>query len=299
MKLHLHIGAHKTASTHLQHLLRQNRALLEARGVACFGPDRLRKDLKLPNLCVDNPAGARLIAPLVSALQQAHARGQRLVLSEENILGTTRRDLIARDHRLYPDADGQIARFLHLVGARDVTLYMALRSPLPFISSAFGQQIKGGRLYNFENYIAGFDPVALRWSELVARLAACPAVGRLVVWRYEDYGQILPEIMSRLLGGDAMDGMDLSLPPRQVGSSARAIAHARARLKKDPALSAKAVLAEAEAQFPKSDKFPGPQHFTPGQLAAGAQCYHDDLIAAQSQDKVVFVHPQSCAESGQ
>ncbi|WFE73627.1 hypothetical protein [Roseinatronobacter sp. S2] len=299
MKLHLHIGAHKTASTHLQHLLRNNVSRLQARSVACFGPQLLRTRMKLPQLGADHPAGQRLTAPLVLALQQAQSRGQRLVISEENILGTTRANIIACGHRLYPNADRRVTRFLTLVGARDVTLYLAVRNPPDFVNSAYGQQIKGGKLINFESYIAGFDPLALRWSELVARLVACPAVGRLVLWRYEDYGQVLPDILAHLLGPDAASGMRLSSAPRQVGSSARAIAHARARLRADPTLSRRTAIAEAEAQFPKSAQWPGPQHFTPDVLAEGMQTYQDDLIALQSRDKVVFVHPHPCAESGQ
>ncbi|MGY6704893.1 hypothetical protein [Roseinatronobacter sp.] len=299
MKLHLHIGAHKTASTHLQRVLRRNQARLDACGVACFGPQRLRNKMKLPQLGADHPAGRRVIAPLVLALQQAQSRGQRLVISEENILGTTRSDIIACGDRLYPNADGRVARLLTLLGAQDVTLYMAVRNPPDFINSAYGQQIKGGNLIDFDSYVAGFDPLALRWSDLVARLVACPAVGRLVLWRYEDYAQVVPDMLTQLLGADAASGLRLSSAPRQVGSSARAIEHARARLQSDPALSPKAAIAEAEAQFPKSAQWPGPQYFTPKVLAEAMQTYHDDLMTLQSQDKVVFVHPHPGAESGQ
>ncbi|MDD7970593.1 hypothetical protein [Roseinatronobacter alkalisoli] len=291
MRLHLHIGAHKTASTHLQRILRRNRALLDARGCACFGPAQLRRDLKLPPLSADIPSAPRVIAPLVGVLQQADARGQRLVLSEENILGTTRADIIAQGHRLYPGADAQLARFLRLVGARDVTLYLALRHPLSLITSGFVQQIKGGNLCDFGNYIAGYDPMALRWSELVARLATCPAVGRLILWRYEDYRQCLPYILAQLLGADRTAALRVSSAPRQIGSSARAIDHARARLQADPALNLKEVIAEAELLFPKSARWPGPAHFTPAMMTMAAQAYHDDLIALQSLHKVTFLTP--------
>ena len=299
MKLHLHIGAHKTASTHLQELLRQNVSHLRAGGVACFGPKLLRNKMKLPQLGADHPASRRSIAPLALALQKARSRGQRLVISEENILGTTRADIIACGDRLYPHADGRVARFLALLGAQDATLYLAVRNPPDFVNSAYGQQIKGGNLIDFERYVAGFDPVTLRWSELVERLVACPAVGRLVLWRYEDYGRVLPDILATLLGPDAAAGLHMSSLPRQVGSSARAIEHARARIRADPALSPKAAIAEAEAQFPKSAQWPGPQYFTAQDLAKGMQAYRDDLITLQSLDKVVFVQPHPGAESGQ
>jgi len=90
----------------------------------------------------------------------------------------------------------------------------------------------------------------------------------------------------------------LSSTPRQVGSSARAIEHARARLHANPALSPKIVIAEAEDKFPKSAQWPGPQHFTPDMLAKSMQTYQDDLMTLRSHDKVVFVQPHPCAESG-
>ena len=291
LDINIHIGAHKTASTHLQRLLLRNAARLSAKGCAYFGPNRLRHDLRLPPLCVDRPANERVIAPLVSDLRNAAARGQNLVVSEENILGTTRADIIARADRLYPDADGQIARFLRLVGGRNATLYMAVRSPLSFINSAYVQQIKGGNLCDFETYVAGFDPPALRWSELVVRLLACPGVGRLVIWRFEDYAQVLPDILRHLLGAQAAAGLRLSSTPHQVGSSARAIEHARARLNADPALNPKTVVTEAEQLYPKSAQWPGPDAFGADVMAAGQQSYAHDLQALRAMARVTFLAP--------
>ena len=83
MRVILHIGAHKTATTYLQRRLDAHRTVLETQGVAYAGPDQLREHAarRLPF------TAPHLVAVRV-ALARARKQGAaRLILSEENLLG--------------------------------------------------------------------------------------------------------------------------------------------------------------------------------------------------------------------
>ena len=222
--LTVHLGAHKTATTHLQHSLGRARADLRRHGVAYFGPDLLRGRLRLPQLAAAKPA--------------------------------------------QPDA---------------------LRAPLGFIASAHGQQVNAGRFAPISAYCAGFDPDALRWSELAARLLAVPGVAGLVAWRFEDYPAVAPAVLDAMLGPGApvalLDGA------RLVGTSARAIAHARAQLAAAPDTDPRAAIRDARARYPKSGAHPAPRPFDDARLRADAERYAEDCARLAALEGVTLLRP--------
>jgi hypothetical protein len=60
-------------------------------------------------------------------------------------------------------------------------------------------QVMGGHELLLADYLGGFDPVRLSWTGLAKRLLAVRGVARLVVWRYEDYAAVRPQILARML----------------------------------------------------------------------------------------------------
>jgi hypothetical protein len=288
--LAIHVGAHKTATSHLQHGFSKSRGVLRQKGVAYFGPEMLRGKLRLPRL-----AGKPSDPPkdLLAALDRN--RMCKLVLSEENILGTTRADLVAAAEQLYPTGDARLARLMQALGCTNATLYLSIRAPLAFLTSAHGQQQNAGRFAPMSDYLAHVSPDALRWSELVQRLASVPDVARVVVWRYEDYPAIVPTVQDSMLGR----GRRFDLPDRKrlVGTSARALEHARAVLAENPSRDVTEVIRAARAAYPKSDAFPGPAPFAPDALAADLARYDDDCTRLAALPNVTLLRPSQDAAS--
>ncbi len=282
--LTVHLGAHKTATTHLQHSLGRARADLRRHGVAYFGPDLLRGRLRLPQLAAAKPA-----QPDALRAALARNRARRCVLSDENILGTTRADRVARGAQLYPDAGARVARLLASLGVQRALLCLGVRAPLAFIASAHGQQVNAGRFAPISAYCAGFDPDALRWSELAARLLAVPGVAGLVAWRFEDYPAVAPAVLDAMLGPGApvalLDGA------RLVGTSARAIAHARAQLAAAPDTDPRAAIRDARARYPKSGAHPAPRPFDDARLRADAERYAEDCARLAALEGVTLLRP--------
>lgn len=201
LEIVLHLGAHKTASTHLQLALGRARAALAGQGVAMFLPEDLRRNgLRLADCLSSQPEDRSHNAVIRKALGEA-ARGARLLLiSEENILGSAHQPAMIREARLYPDAGARLARLGMLLPAGRVTMALAMRNPAGFLVSAYSQRLLSGRIEHFEHYRGGLDPAALSWRDLVARLrAALPDAG-LVLWAYEDYPAIAGQVLAAMLG---------------------------------------------------------------------------------------------------
>jgi hypothetical protein len=286
LTLAIHLGAHKTATSHLQHGFSKARGILRQKGVAYFGPELLRGKLPMPRL-----AGKAVSPP--SALLEAFHRNRacKLVLSEENILGTTRSDLVAKGARFYPAAAPRLTRLLQALGCQNATIYLSIRAPLAFLTSAHGQQQNAGRFDPIEVYTAKMTRDALRWSELVQRLGAVPGVSRVVVWRYEDYPAIVPQVFEDMLGRGR--GFELPERKRLVGTSARALEHAQAALQADPARDVTEVIREARALFPKTDENPGPAPFDAAALAADFARYQEDCAQIAAMPNVSFLRLQA------
>ena len=291
----VHVGAHKTASTHLQKLCLANRDTLAAQGCAYFGPDRLRGDLRMPALERTPRAIARKIAPFHAALQAELAAGQRVLISNENILGAPRPPVLADGGVLYPRAALNIDALLTALDLRDVTLCLALRDPLDLLVSAWGHQHMAGRPMPFEAFCDGLDPMALRWSELVARLLGCAGVAQIWLWRYDAYRDHALGIVAHLAG--LAEGAVLNNPPVAsssnylTGPSARAIAALPKIMATHPDATAKDAMRKAMRRFPKSADLPGPLPFDAGQRAEGAACYAQDWAALQGWASVACLSP--------
>ncbi|NYS26793.1 hypothetical protein HUK65_17645 [Rhodobacteraceae bacterium 2376] len=291
MRISLHLGAHKTASTYLQGILSRNAGRLGRRGHACFGPDRLRADLRLPSLGPGRRLQGAGFAPLAAALAQEAAAGRALLLSEENLIGTTRPGSIGRGAQLYPLAGDRLDRLLRGLQVQEAQLYLAVRSPLPFLVSAFGQQLMAGKLTDFDSYCAGVDPLALRWSELVARLVAVPRVAGITLWRHEDHAAVLPDVLARMFGPQT--AATLRLPDRatHAGPSARAIDAAMATLRADPGAAPRKVMRQAMKRWPKSADHPGPMPFDAATLAGATAAYGADLAGLVGVQGVTVLDP--------
>ena len=240
MKIILHIGAHKTASTHLQLALGRARADLAAHGVGLILPEALRRNgLRLGDYLSIQPEDRSLGATIRQAFARAASGAAFLLISEENILGNAHQPAMIREARLYPAAHSRLERLRRLLPDAPVVLAMAMRNPADFLTSAYSQRLMSGRLEPFETFRAGLDPAALSWHDLLLRLRAALPDSPCVLWRQEDYPAIAPAVLSALLGAQAA-GAVRPKPGRAHPGLSR------------PALDA--LLAEAETLVPQGEE---------------------------------------------
>ena len=198
IKIIIHAGAHKTASTHLQNRVLENENLVVKSGCSYLGLEKIRDQFGTLWRALgrsDTPdEQKRKLAAL--------AAGQpRLVISEENIIGGFK-DLMNGPNRaiLYPKAVERLARLAQLVAPNLLHIAMAVREPSSYYVSVYNQLLLSGRFQTWERFSKGLDPTAVKWSDILRPIAEIPGVAAVSIWRYEDYHRLLPQILNTLLG---------------------------------------------------------------------------------------------------
>jgi hypothetical protein len=270
----LHLGAHKTASTHLQRTIAAHSVQIEAQGMTYLGPAELRGNgLRLGWVAAggaDAQSAARRVGKEI-------ARRPRLLISEENILGTAHEPEMLLQGRFYPEGGLRLSRVLDALGRDGPSemLYLAVRDPAGFMVSAYCQRLFSGAIEPFGAFLGACDPSRMRWSELVRRLLGDDRVAGCLVWRYEDWPAIAPQVLARMLPAGVAAQVEVVPGVTHPGLSARAhgwVMQAHADGETAPDLARR-----ARRRFPKSAIEPGFQPFSDATRAASAAAYADDL----------------------
>ncbi|SPJ26501.1 hypothetical protein [Palleronia abyssalis] len=208
----IHLGAHKTATTHLQDTIFLRRAFLRKMGID-YIPMRDVRALKLPprpgRLQWRTRLGWPMRARLEDAIAPLRSGPGRVVISDENLLGWVR-DLLAVP--FYPNMEARLRPFHALCKARNVSLFLGLRNPATLLPSAYAQQLR------VRPVPGGFEPIcnlALRssasWFDVVSRLRKTLPDASLTIWKFEDYKDMQWHILSQIVGTYISPGE--TLPP--------------------------------------------------------------------------------------
>lgn len=296
----IHVGAHKTATTHLQLSLAAQRAALRKAGVRFFGPSQLRtEDAPGPLSAVLNPqADPARVEAWRERLESWLCNARRTLLSEENLPGTFTPELLfGPQDMVYPQAAPRLERLMVLAGGHPATLLLGVRHPLDFVTSAYGMRLNGDQRPGLARYLGDFSPQRIRWSDLAGRLLAVPGVERLVVWRFEDYPGVRPAILAEMVGPEAAGLVGLRTPD-QVGWSQAAYRHLRWnyylswKYRVPRNVDRRMALArEAKVRFPKGLRWPGMVLFGRRERAAADAAYARDWDALRALPRVTALQP--------
>lgn len=281
----LHLGAHKTASTHFNKLLRKNSALLDKHSVAVPKKDDVRRLITrriFGQQVGDGESPAQVLAEL--------SGGARTVfISDENILGTPR-GLVQRG-MMYPSAASNLRNTVTLLGDAPVEIWLAVREPGGFVTSSWGEAMRAHGYLDFSAYV-GADPMpSLRWTQLLRRLrAACPDLP-LTIWSFEQYRAQAPALLANLLGVDHVAEEELR-PIESIvrpGLSQRAVEEIRTLCAGGDAKPPQDRFEEIVKAYPKSGDYPAPSPWTAQQGAALRAQYDQDLSRLAALDGVRFL----------
>lgn len=279
------IGAHKTATTHLQRSLQGCADRLLAHGVAAVGPMPLGADL----IPFAELAGKRTDPVLLQMVAEAFLSNYcgdapHAVLMNENIMGQLRPKPLFRGNLLYAPAPDRLERLCSLFPDHDIDIGLAIRSQADFLVSAWAEDMKGGDFYPFRQYIRGVDLSQLSWAKLVTDLQRASGGRRLTVWRYEDYPEIAPTLLTHLLGEAAARDVTLRDGYVNSGLSAEAVAHLRrgGDARQD-------AFKAAQTLYPKSSDRPAFDPWDDATRAGLAENYARDVEAIRGLSTVTFL----------
>ena len=285
-----HIGAHKTATSHLQRSLREASDCLADAGVRYYGPTYFR----LPGRSIQRLFG---LVPLKETDQRRSPQdqlalmrkdGHRLVLSEENYTGVLNSPRRREVKMRYPYAAHRMNALAQAMDIEGLEVFLGIRHPARYLNSAYGQQLLGGRLMTFERYRKINPLSSVNWLSLAKRLNRAKGIKRLTVWRYEDYVPLFPRICAAMVGCDAAN-LVKPLPRRiHVGLSADAVHEVHQSDNKLP-LNRQANF--ARKHFPVSDQHPAFDGFTLGEYAAADVAYDNQTTGIKALSGVTFLTP--------
>ena len=298
----IHIGAHKTATTHLQETLAAVRDDLARQGID-FLPTLPVRRRKLAETLGQRRPLARL--PFVgsghmrdaieSVLAPLRIGPEVVVLSEENVVGMPAHMLTVP---LYPRAAVNVGRLASLASRAEVVLFLSIRSYDTLLPSAYVETLKHGLPPpgGFAEAWARLVSTPPSWYDLVARIrAAAPGVA-LRIWRQEDYRANARAIMEAVCGRALGPLPEISDPTWTRSPSAGAIARAEA-LPRD--LPRAERMARVRAIFAAADPGVGPgadrfRPFGPAERQRLQGLYQADLerIAHAYPDVLMHFEPK-------
>jgi hypothetical protein len=186
MKLHVHVGVHKTATTYLQGLFTKNKRSLNRAGVGAMALGQFRPFFTR-NLMQHRVGEFRIEHHLDKFFEGGAPDDVRgLILSDENLIGLCN-DLIATG-KAYQRAEPRLERARGLLAGHQVTLFMAIRSYDDFTASAYCEAMRHTQQFaTFDSFRARFDLETLRWPKLIRRLQAALKPADVKIWRFEDF----------------------------------------------------------------------------------------------------------------
>ena len=194
MQVVYHLGAHCTDEDRLYRTLLKNKGELGRRGIITSGPGRYRRVLREAiNTLRGETASKELQEDILAAvMDEDHA--ERLVFSNEQFVCAAQK--VLAENRIYPQMGEKTAWFSRLFPDADTEFFVALRNPATFIPALFERTNED----DFAAFIAGVNPVDLRWSETLARMRTAAPGARIVTWCNEDSALIWPDILHSMAG---------------------------------------------------------------------------------------------------
>lgn len=285
----LHLGAHKTASTHFARTLRRSEAAVKHFSLSVPEKQRVRDLLtrRIPQVRPSEPLADDLLdvaAKLTDDRDMAY-------LCEENVLGTTLR--IFAEGQIYPRAERRLRRALHLLGDARVELMMAIRHPASFAVSSYGETVRFHGYRPFEDFMGSCGPENIRWAPLVRRLLRAANGRRMILWRFEDYTSLVPDLLCHVADTSRADAPMFRKLRRIVrpGLSQRAVEEIQSLCLGENAAPSAKQFEKIVRSFPKSEDWPPPNPWTAEQLSQMDANYAVDVAALRSMRNVEFFGP--------
>lgn len=234
----IHVGAHKTATTHLQITLETARFQIKDLGSNFLPHQAARKFFS------GSPYGRwssqmaqtmpfvrpvllqKKTTELLKKLRREAQVTGPMAFSEEDLLGNT---LCILEGKLYPNP-----KKMHMVAqlSRNAPLriFLTIRSLDGYLPSAYAEALKGVPLAqsDFRDAVERFSASSLHWTSLISRLYRIAPQAQFEVWNFDDYGTNWRELHRALLGVPLTEFPDVSPPPRTRTPSEAAILIAEA-----------------------------------------------------------------------
>lgn len=295
MDLILHLGAHRTGSTALIRCLDKNAARMAEAGVALRPPEALRA---LPDFAAaadltrraaqGNDAAAGKLdavrAGLAAGAADAERQGKvRLILSDENMIGTMRASLT--DRVIYRDASARIAAYADVLPKPPAMIAFAVRSYVAWWQSAYAYVLPRHPLPPFGALGEALAQGGRGWVDVVRDLRGVFPKAAIVLWQQETFAGNMTRVVAALAGLAGTEGLEPVTARVNPAHLRHQVDHIHRLRKDDPTLAGNA-LAVRLAML--GDVKGRPPSFRPPQKAALEARYETDLDTLRAEPGVTL-----------
>lgn len=202
MHIDLHLGVHKTATTHLQ---RYWVACSGSPGATAVCPPLTEVRAQLTPVCGPPSVksggpeeGERRRKSALDWLEDCGRRASSLVLSDENLIGSSERVFAQR--ALYASASPRLERLADVLKGHELRVWLSVREYGSFIRSAYCEMLRHGPYRPFREAYNHFDLASRGWEHLARDIQQAFPAAKLVCWRYESLDELRAPITSALFG---------------------------------------------------------------------------------------------------
>lgn len=204
MRIVYHLGALFTDEERLLRCLLRNKDLLARHSIAVPPSKRYRTLLR--ETAIRLKGGSATIDEQALILEQImeEDRADRLILSWECFMSLPNWVL---KERLYPAAGERTRAFTQIFPEIQAEFHLGLLNPASFLPQLY-QKLQPVSMAEF---LAGAEPLMLRWSDVVEQILDANPEADLTVWCDEDTPLIWPEVLRAVSGlpdGTRIEGED-------------------------------------------------------------------------------------------
>ncbi len=192
MKIILHLGAQRTATTTLQHYMRLHSKALAAEGVGFWGPMRTRHSRLFSGLFVSGDDQVRdehiaLARARVNRALDATARldVKALIISDENMLGSARGNL--QSEALYGMAAHRLRAFGEVFDGRIDRVMLGTRRLDEYWASTMAYAVKRGASLPGNRKLEAVAKGTRSWRDVIEDIAAVFDTSELEVHQHEAF----------------------------------------------------------------------------------------------------------------
>jgi len=204
LKIHLHIGVHKTATTFIQARLRGNLVALNNAGIGYIPIWQFRTSMWKALQKID-PATFKLEDHLGDFFPRgvpSEVRG--IIISDENLLGLCGSMLTTGN--LYSGVRPKMAHLRKLLAGHEVTLFCAFRRYHEFLASAYCEGLRSNKRYiTFEDFTSRVNWKGMSWLNLIDRVEGGLHPKKVRYWRYEQFRPNSERILQELAFGEKLE----------------------------------------------------------------------------------------------
>jgi len=224
--IHLHLGAHKTASTYMQQKLRYNRQLLANNNILFLGPGMIKPTLRLAinsDTSIDRSVNLSLFDQIFSGKTPFHVK--RVLLSDENILGFIR--YLYEEGIIYPRLKNRmqlIKEFFLTYSTHPLKIFFCIRNYNTFIPSSYCEFIQNNPFILFSEFIGKVDVnTDISWLSMLDIFEGVFGAENITLWKYEEFREKETQVFGALCGIENIDLNELKETEVRTSVSSAAV----------------------------------------------------------------------------